>query len=93
MTDRDVSRYLRKGMTVAELIEELQAMDPHARVVFAYTANDYWSTKVARAVRTVDEATLSWSAYHRLPTPLDSDDADADGYDAVVLNLDAGDSE
>jgi hypothetical protein len=94
MSNQNVSRHLRDGMTVAELIEELQLMDPCARVVFAYTSNDYWRTQVARVVKTVDETTLGWSEYHNLPKPLDPDkpigESD-DVFDAVVLNLDAGD--
>jgi hypothetical protein len=91
MSNQNVSRYLRDGMTVAELIEELKLMDPCARVVFAYASNDYWRTQVARVVKTVDEATLGWSEYHRVPTPVDPDrdtEASTDVFDAVVLNLD-----
>lgn len=90
-----LKRALRSGLTVAELIEELEQMDPNLRVVFAYTSSDHWGTQVARVVTTVDETSLAWNEYHSLPAPADSDEASDknDIVDAVVLNLDGGDGE
>ena len=66
--DMDLKRKLDNGLTVAELIDELQSMDPNARVVFTYPSGDYWRSELARVVETVDEAEtrdVRWSEYHR----------------------------
>ena len=33
---------MRDGMTVAELMERLEQMDPEKKVMFGYNYGDYW---------------------------------------------------
>ncbi len=61
-------------MKVSELIERLQQEDPEADVHFSYNYGDHWRTMVAPKVRTVEEAAIEWSDYHRMPKQIDSDD-------------------
>lgn len=53
-------------MTVEELINQLQFMDPTAEVHFAYTYNDHWRTQVAPAVDSVEVGYVTFSDYHRM---------------------------
>jgi len=54
------------AITVAELIAQLQELDPQASVVIAYPSGDYWRTVLARAVRgdQVHDGLVEWSGYH-----------------------------
>ena len=54
------------AITVAELIAQLQELDPQASVVIAYPSGDYWRTTLARAVRNgqVADGLVKWSGYH-----------------------------
>ncbi len=54
-------------MTVKELIETLEGMDPEAEVHFSYNYGDHWRTTVAPKVRSVDELEVEYSEYHRMP--------------------------
>lgn len=65
------------AITVAELIAQLQELDPQASVVIAYPAGDYWKTTLAAAVRpdSVAKGLVCWSAYHESwIAPLDAGD-------------------
>jgi hypothetical protein len=53
-------------MKVADLILELQDMDPEAEVHFAYNYGDHWRTEVAPKVCRVDEGVVEYSDYHRM---------------------------
>lgn len=83
--NRELMRALENGLTVEELIEELQQFDPKSKIVFEYQSSDYWKTRVARVVETVDEGEVGWSEYHKLPKPTDEGDENTVG--VVVLNL------
>jgi len=54
-------------MKVAELIEELENMDDkEMEVMFSYDYGDYWHTKVAKEVETVDGLEVEYSDYHSM---------------------------
>lgn len=75
-------------MKVAELIEQLQDMDPDADVHFSYNYGDHWRTQVAPTIDRVDEGYVEHSDYHRMAKVLDMDDFDDEGTelpDRVVL--------
>lgn len=67
---------MSKSMTVAELIEELESMDPDAKVMFAYQSGDHWRTVVCEPVESVDEEEVKWSEYHRKYELVGEDEAD-----------------
>jgi hypothetical protein len=83
---------LESGLTVEELIEELQSMDPESRVVFAYNYGDHGRTEVAEVVTTIDEGAVEWSEYHRMPKTIETDDGQVqdDVASVVVINLGGG---
>lgn len=70
-------------MTVAQLIEQLQGFDPTAKVHLAYVSGDYWHTEVAPVVRRVEEATVAFSEYHRMPAI--AEEAGEDESESVVV--------
>ena len=53
-------------MKVAQLIEELQCMNPEAEVHFAYNYGDHWRTQVAPSIDSVEEGVVEFSDYHRM---------------------------
>jgi hypothetical protein len=53
---------LERGLTVEELIAELQGLDPKAKVVFHHASGDYWGTQVATPVRSVDMTDVEWAS-------------------------------
>jgi hypothetical protein len=53
-------------MKVADLILELQDMNPEADVHFAYNYGDHWRTEVAPKVSRVDEGVVEYSEYHSM---------------------------
>lgn len=72
-------------MTVKELIEELEAMDPTAEVHFTYNYGDHWKTKVAPAVEGVESMQVRHSEYHNMPRLVDDEEASEDGDKQVVV--------
>ena len=84
----ELGDYLQRGLTVAQLIEQLQSMPQEAQVVYAYNYGDHWRTQVAECVQTVEEKEVQWSAYHSMPKLVDLDDDHHDddkSVDVVVL--------
>jgi hypothetical protein len=68
---------VESGMTVADLIEELQMCDPDAQVVFACDYGDITHTMQALPVETIDEAStlnLYKSAYSSSEVAVFNDD-------------------
>ena len=65
-------------MKVAQLIEELQCMNPEAEVHFAYNYGDHWRTEVAPAVDRVDTGAVVYSEYHRMDKIVNDNDSDFD---------------
>ena len=61
-------------MIVAELIEQLQNMNPDAEVHFSYNYGDHWRTKVAPTVDSVEEGVVKYSEYHRMAKVVEYDD-------------------
>jgi hypothetical protein len=61
-------------MTVQELINSLQFLDPTAEVHFSYNYGDHWRTHVAPSVDRVGLALVKYSEYHRMDKLLDEDD-------------------
>jgi len=64
-------------MNVRELIEQLQSFDPETEVHLAYDYGDHWHTRVAPAIRNIDEGYVKHSEYHRMDAVEDEDIADA----------------
>jgi len=63
-------------MNVAQLILQLQALDPDADVHFSYNYGDHWRTQVAPTINRVDEGYVEHSDYHRMDKVIDPDDFD-----------------
>jgi hypothetical protein len=63
-------------MKVAQLIEQLQDMDPNADVHFSYNYGDHWRTQVAATIDRVDEGYVEHSDYHNMDKVIDQDDFD-----------------
>jgi hypothetical protein len=61
-------------MKVAELIEQLQDMDPNAEVHFSYRYGDHWRTHVAPTVDTVEQGIVEYSSYHSMDKMVDHED-------------------
>ena len=75
-------------MKVAELIEQLQDMDPDADVHFSYNNGDHWRTQVAPTIDRVDEGYVEYSDYHRMDRVIELDifdDEDTELPNRVVL--------
>ena len=76
-------------MKVADLIAELQGMDPELEVHFAYNYGDHWRTTVAPSVSRVDVGLVQYSDYHRMPKVVepdwDDEEAEAEGKSVVIL--------
>lgn len=76
-------------MKVKELINELSNMDQESEIHFEYESNDYWRTKLAPSISSVESAYIIFSAYHNKPKIIDgaSDDFDEEDEDikSVVL--------
>jgi hypothetical protein len=53
-------------MTVSELMEQLQYLDPNTEVHFSYNYGDHWRTEVAPKVSRVSEGVVEFSDYHRM---------------------------
>ena len=53
-------------MTVKELIEQLEDMDPKMEVHIAYNYGDYWKTEVAPEIDEVDVREVTFSEYHNM---------------------------
>ena len=53
-------------MTVSELMEQLQYLDPNTEVHFSYNYGDHWRTEVAPKVSRVAEGVVEFSEYHRM---------------------------
>lgn len=65
-----LERYLRNGLTVDELISELQDMSEDGmgnhKVGFTYNYGDHWRTQVVQRIQTVDEQEVEYSDYHSM---------------------------
>lgn len=68
-------------MTLDELIEELQCIRNDSsgdlEVKFAYNYGDYWRTRVAETVDTVEVGTVVHSEYHNMTKVVEYDAEDA----------------
>jgi hypothetical protein len=53
-------------MTVQELINTLQYMNPETEVHFSYGYGDHWRTEVAPRVSEVSEGVVEYSDYHQM---------------------------
>ena len=76
-------------MTVEELINQLQFMDPTAEVHFTYNYGDHWRTQVAPEVSSVEMGSVVHSEYHRMPKVVepDWDEEDADDVEGNTVVL------
>ena len=61
-------------MKVAQLIEQLQSMNPDAEVHFTYNYGDHWRTQVTPTVDTVEEGVVEYSSYHSMDKMIDDED-------------------
>lgn len=87
-------RTLKRGMTAAELIQELETFPPDAIVCFACDYGDYYHTEQCLPIETADEVqcdeVLVESAYSRsglAVQQIDYEDQDEEhpGWNVVVL--------
>jgi hypothetical protein len=62
-------------MKVAELIAQLQNLDPEMSVHFSYNYGDHWRTLVAPTVDNVEVEFVKYSDYHSMDKIVDLDDA------------------
>jgi hypothetical protein len=65
---------LESTLTVGQLIERLQGLDPSLPVAFSYEYGDYWNTEVAGTIRNVDETAVAFSEYHSMLKIANMDD-------------------
>ncbi len=65
-------------MTVRELIERLEGMDPEAEVHFAYNYGDHCNTMAAPVVDQVEEMYVEPNAYVDTDALVDDEDVDED---------------
>jgi len=61
-------------MTVQELINTLQYMNPETEVHFSYGYGDHWRTEVAPRVSEVSEGVVEYSDYHQMDKLVTDDD-------------------
>lgn len=77
----EVARALKRGLTVADLIAELENCDPEAKVVFTCDYGDYHHTEQALPVAEVEDDSYGYrvgtSAYSQSGLEL----VETDGYD------------
>lgn len=74
------------GLTVEELIEELQSMPKEAIVCFGYNYGDYWHSQVAKGVKSVEGQQVVWSDYHTMHKEANPEyNEDDEQYDVVLL--------
>ena len=62
------------ALTVKDLIEQLECMDPDAYVHFTYNYGDHWRTQVAPVACNVYEGFVEESAYHGMDKVIDDDE-------------------
>ena len=74
-----------KSLTVKELMEALEGMDPDLPVMFAYNYGDHGRTEVAASIDTLEEMPVQWSDYHRMHKVMGEDQSEADISDFVVI--------
>lgn len=72
-------------MKVSELIEQLSFEDPDAQVHYTYRYGDHWNTEVAPKVRLVEQGSVEFSEYHRMPKVVELDEENAKQMDVVLL--------
>lgn len=76
-------------MTVAELIDRLQGLNPDDEVMVGYPSRDYWRREIARPARRPDEGLVTPSAYHGQGTFLviegEVEDATAEARPVVLI--------
>ena len=65
-------------LTVADLIAELENLDPTLPVHFAYNYGDHWQTEVAPAITTVDITYTKYSDYHSMPRTVEDPNEERD---------------
>lgn len=61
-------------MTVQDLKDVLEGMDPKMEVHIAYDYGDYWKTLVAPEVINVEEQYVTYSDYHRMDKVTEDDE-------------------
>lgn len=72
-------------MTVQDLIQKLNNFDPNMEVKFSYDYGDYWHSKVAQGIKSVDTDTTFYSEYHRMDKIAGEDDRDEPTKEVVIL--------
>jgi DNA-directed RNA polymerase specialized sigma24 family protein len=66
-------------MTVQELRDQLEFLDPNLQVKFSYNYGDYWRTQVAADILEVDYGTVEYSSYHGM------DKISEEGEETVII--------
>lgn len=73
-----------KTMTVQDLRDQLEGLDPEMEVHIGYDYNDYWNTKVAPKATTAEEQYIKYSDYHRMDKISNDDDNEDDKLVLVI---------
>ena len=63
-----------KTMTVQDLRDQLEGLDPGMEVHIGYDYGDYWKTQVAPKARSAEEQYVINSDYHRMDKITDDDE-------------------
>ncbi len=61
-------------MTVQDLKDILEGMEPETEIHIGYDYGDYWHTQVAPKARNVEEQYITYSDYHRMDKITDDDE-------------------
>ena len=80
-----------KSLTVGELIEQLQTLDPEKQIMFSAASADHWGTRIAYRFISdnVELMPVTWSHYHgefAIATDPEEDDDDYGDGTVYVFN-------
>jgi len=71
----------KNGMTVSDLKEQLSQYPDDTLVYLTYDYGDHWHSQVAKAISSVEEGAVKFSAYHSM----NKVDDEADENNAILL--------
>ena len=77
----------RGCLTVKQLMEKLLKCPMDALVVASYPSGDFWSSRLALSIDSVEQQPVIWSEYHKtFKIPLSEPEPDEEHIDVVVLS-------
>lgn len=81
-------KVIPQGMTVGQLIEQLQMFNPEKVVGFSYNYQDHGRTQVVSIIRTLDTSPVKWSGYHEM-FAIDHDEPEVENDDDEEQMIDS----